>query len=395
MLPRRARRGDGTCDGELNDLDESYVTMVGTGWALSNGDCRPVEPPKIQISGRLVDADDRPVAQTQIRLWSPDSRKGALTDEAGAFRLTTDVERSTYDVDAILETHAAEAIGRRRVHLGTLKAGDHDVVLRAPMTQPVRKVLAEGVVVDEDGAPLADRHVTASAVTTNGIVASADSDAEGRFRIMSWTTPKVALAVETHESSPRRIESQTVDSATGLVRIVMSNPGLIAGRVVAEHGGDVRGAVVRLRRVDDDAERTAVVDASGEFAFKGLDVKATYKVRAECAGYIEEPHEGECSVDQFDVRLFLTKSDGVLAGRVVDSASSPLRAAWLRFVPVDAGVGFQLMTDDDGGFKTYEARDVDYDVHVLAPGADGRLVPGESIARCRGGATSLIFRAPR
>jgi hypothetical protein len=206
----------------------------------------------------------------------------------------------------------------------------------------------------------------------------------------------MALVVEDVECVRRRIDSRSVDPADGLLRIVMSSPGLIAGRVVAEHGGDVRGAVVHLRNIDgDDVERTAVVDASGDFVFKRLDVKSFYRLRVECARYIEEPHEGGCSVDQIDVRLYVTKADGVMAGRVVDAASSPLRAAWLRFVPVDGGLSFQLMTEDDGTFKTYEARDVDYDVHVLAPGADGRLVPGASIGRCRGGATSLLFRASR
>ena len=94
-------------------------------------------------------------------------------------------------------------------------------------------------------------------------------------------------------------------------------------------------------------------------------------------------------------RLFLARPTECIDGRLRRADGSGAGCVWIRLVPKDGGAPIHTCTENDGSFRTADAHDVEYEVHPLVTGPDDRLVPGESVGTCRGGATNAGFSLSR
>jgi hypothetical protein len=335
------------------------------------------------LSGRVVDASGAPARGVELRFWSPDESYSQTTGEDGSFRDVRRDDTVTYDVDLLLSPGMPSVAGRRRAHLGTIGPEDTDVVLRLPFAP---RAIAAGALFDGN-APARDWTVTA--VSGGSEIASATTDAAGRFRLTSWNPAAFILRAQ-RGWNPVTLVRNGTDPASGDARYDLHHA--IAGSVYAEPGVDLRGAVVTLYR-EGLVARTVVIGDSASFAFGPLDAAAQYEVQVALPGCIAEPH-GPAVIDLNDLRLGLAKPANVLKGAAIRADGAPLQSAWIRFSSPGCPV-LHVMTNLDGRFETYGASPVAYDASFLVPGPDGRLVPGAVVARCRGSLKDITLRAPR
>jgi hypothetical protein len=387
------RADDSACLAAGHDDGDPAETFFGHAWRTGPDGTSRVGAPDVHFTGRLIDAKGSPVHGVRLRFWSPSARKNAYLEATGVFDLAAETDDVTYDVDAILFEDGSTGTGVRRLHVGRVRPGDHDVVLRLRLAQDV---LAAGTLLEDDGHPLAGWTLFGDALGAarySNCVARATTDATGRFRLVGWKKQPLTFRAESPNGMSRTIVRQDVDADTGEIRVRVAPPG-IAGRVIVEIGGSPGGAVVRLRCDTDGAAQTFVVGESGVFYFGGIDLNASYELSVEFKGSLSVPCY-RCAGTEQDARVYPIAPEQYLAGRALDATGASLANTWLRFVAVGGATGVQTMTDADGAFATTDARGVDYDAFVLVPGPDGRLVPGPKLGRCRGGDRNLQLRAPR
>ena len=355
----------------------------------------PGSPPAGAITGRLVDSNGGPVeGRPPIRCWSANSALSTWTRDGGSFVLEDTSPGVEYDVDVVFRRD--EFPGRRdgRFHVGTAHAGDRDLVLRLPIAFTV---IATGSLVDESGRGLAGwrvlAHRRANGISAPEPFAEVTTDGEGRFTVRAWTTSDFTFGIRTPTGGLRRATRSELVAGTADVRVTAGAP-MIGGVVAADLGASPAGAVVRLRDVATGAERRATATWNGGFAFEDVDERSTYELSAELAGHVSlAPTENV--TDRSDPRVRLTAVGRLVEGTAADARGRPLRFSWLRFIATDRSDVFQPMTDVDGRFFSAAAWEVDFDVFLLAPGPEQRLVPGPKLGRVRGGDRNLQLRAPR
>ena len=355
----------------------------------------PGAPPSNAITGSLVDSDGRPVEdRPRLRCWSTDSVLSTWTRDGGSFVLENPSKGTEYDVDVVFPSD--EFPGRRdgRFHVGTVRAGDRDVVLRLPVAFAV---VATGTLVDEGGRALAGWNVfarrRADGTSAPDPFAKCITDVEGRFTVRAWTRSDFTFAVRTPAGGLRRATRSELVTGTADVRVTAGAP-MIGGAVAADLGASPAGAIVRLRDVATGAERRTTATRTGGFVFDDVDERATYELTVELAGHVDVVPP-EKVTDRSDPRVRLTAVGRLVEGTATDARNRPLRFSWLRFIATDRSCGFQTMTDVDGRFFSAAAWPTDYDAFLLAPGPDQRLVPGPNLGRARGGDRTLSLRVPR
>jgi hypothetical protein len=355
----------------------------------------PGVPPASAITGSLVDSNGRSVeGRPPLRCWSTVSVLSTWTRDGGSFVLENPSPGTEYDVDVVFP--GDQFPGRRdgRFHVGTLRAGDRDVTLRLPVAFAV---VATGTLVDERGRALAGwsvfAHRRANGISAPDPFAESTTDGEGRFTVRAWTRSDFTLGIRTPAGGLRRATRSELVAGTADVRVTAGAP-MIGGAVAADLGASPAGAIVRLRDVATGAERRVEATRDGGFAFEDVDEHATYELSAELAGHVSVVPT-ESVTDRSDPRVRLTAVGRLVAGTATDARDRPLRFAWLRFFTTDRSYAFQTLTDVDGRFASAAAWPAEFDVFLLAPGPDGRLVPGPKVGRCRGGDRNLQLRASR
>ena len=349
---------------------------------------------RVETTGRVLDARGEPIGGLTVRIFQGKEHVLETTQDDGRFAAQLPASGSRYTVETYLRNGTPKDCPLGRCRPGSISAGEKDAVFRLPYS---RVELARGRVVDADGAPLCGWSVVARRNDARSFAdATASTDERGTFRITAWERSDFTLKLSSPRGGSRRIVKTFVAEGEAAPTLVAGPPG-IAGRVTSRSGAAPTGALVRIRHADDPAfERTSVVDAGGEFRFEDLPTSEEYELTAELAGW-DLLHPVRCAVDTGDQKLELLAPHQTITGSLLAPDGAPRIATWLRFLPANANGGrvFQTITGTDGAFVTHEARDVEYVVSPLVEGADGRLVPGPAIGRCRGGARDVVLRATR
>lgn len=341
-----------------------------------------------------MDLDGLPVPDVDLRFWSDRSLEWASSDDEGGFWLVADVESAEllrYDVDAIVPA-MLPGEADARLHVGFARPGEGEVKLVLPLRC---KVLAEGRLADTAGQPLAGWRVETAEPVDSRWPRSVATDAEGRFRISSWRRGAAELIFLSPDGRRRGIvgSGATAQSRTSGARLTVAAPG-VAGRVLVEDGGSPEGAIVRLRSEGTGTLRSVVAGADGKFVFDDVGADDECTVTAELAGR-DCVWPQKVTADTWTVEIRLTSQAARIEGRAFAADGEELRFAWLRFVPEGGGDPLQTMTESDGSFGVDDALLPSYEAFLLAPGEDGRLVPGPKLGRCLAGARELELRVPR
>lgn len=206
-------------------------------------------PETLSISGRVLDADGKPLKNVVMILvdgvrdgssiqWIESSLagqqpKGERTDRSGAFTLNGLSDR-TYNV------HAVDEKNRMVLESGPIQAGTKDVVLRASADEHRR---LEGVVVDSHNNPIPDVSISLTTVwmKTETITAyhnlqgEVKTDANGRFVVDSCPRKFVELSL-----IGARVKSKTMAVPDGeqLMRVTLLREIKFRLRVTSNLGAD-------------------------------------------------------------------------------------------------------------------------------------------------------------
>jgi protocatechuate 3,4-dioxygenase beta subunit len=342
-----------------------------------------VVPIGVSVAGRVVDERGAGVEGVSVESTSALSEydtKWATTDADGRFAVPAR-EGETYRV-------TAERNGLVSPEPVDVPGGKQDVVLRIE-TPPKSRGLA-GVLVDEDGKPLAGTRIEARHPEDHRKVVGYDTtDADGRFAIEGL--PDGAFRLELNDYDPRGLAlvHGLFDRGTRGLRITARGTVAISGVVVDEDGRPVRNADVSISHELMDASYGCDTDAGGAFSMSDFPPRGGYVVSVEHEAFVDRAVTG---VDAGGERLQIVLARGVeLEGRIVGVDGAAVRRASfsLRLLDSDATFEVAAHTDDDGAFHVRGLRPGTYRVSV---GDHGPAGPEEGVVAGRTGVVLALRR---
>jgi uncharacterized surface anchored protein len=208
-------------------------------------------------------------------------------------------------------------------------------------------------VISSDGTPLVDSLVQLFDVT-NTIVASVQTDAEGRFLIQNFNPGIYAIVASNTDYQNGKIGFTVEPGQTASVNLNLTAlPGVLTGTIVDQQSGTlIQGAVVQLYFGNSVQPVTvAVSDDTGVYVISGLapgvyNVGITYpNYRTFTTGAVITAN------DTSEVDGFLVANPGNVRGTVSGTASDLLSGAGLKVVDVNGGLIGSAVTDANGYFS--------------------------------------------
>ncbi len=318
------------------------------------------------VRGTVVDEKDHPVAGVSLSVDGvPWKTRGAISDEAGSFRLPV----VPYEATALV----AVASGYRtaRVDLGQRQDTPELVVqVRLEAGPPI-----DGRVVDPDGNAARARVVACAGSASE---AKTTSGEDGGFTLPASTTGCEAKA-EADDFAPS--DPATVPTA-GRLTLRLKAGGAIAGAVVDDRGRGVQSFSLGIESYSGHRSGRGAQkfeDARGAFSLDHLP-PGSYVLTATAQG---KPPTRSDSIEvrggatTTGVRIVLLQG-GSIVGHVRDDHGAPLQGAELRFDLVSAVVddGAGATTDEAGAYRLDGAPAGPFTLRVQKQGFRTKLVPG-------------------
>ena len=310
----------------------------------------------------VIDDARAPIANVAIE----STGRTATTDRAGVARLRG------LDTDDILVEFKAAGYGPLRARLATgddPKATiDHTIVLHpgAPVG---------GVVVDQDGKPVADALVLVQSIPSTWREA-ANTDASGHWHVDSLGGGKHAVSAMSQEyvaTSDQVFVHDGLHARSDLVVHVVLG-GRISGTVTDRAGKPVAEASV-------SAGGSETTDAAGHFEVKGIaegmvDVSATTKTQGSAIEHVNLARGAHLEVH-------LVVVDSSIAGTVRDSHGEPVDAAtvYARGKGAATNASSFETTDELGHFDLGGMPPGDYELVVERKEEQGRTHAPNAIVR--------------
>lgn len=244
------------------------------------------------------------------------------TGESGEFRFDA-VPTGVYRVAVTHPGHRAGGAKGVRVSPGS----EAEVLVQLE----VGAVVA-GVVMSDDGAPVADTEVTVSLNPRQvwRVDLRAKSDAEGRFRFDTLGTGKVRLEFRHPDWAPHSLEA-TPDGEE--LEVVLGAGRSLVGQVVDGTGAPIPSPSVWLTR-RGERTRSTKTDEEGRFRFTGLGPDG-YELSAQASGYLTYRESLEPTVD--DVEQIVLESAPLIIGVVSGPDQRPLAGARVVARQADSG----------------------------------------------------------
>ena len=271
-----------TDDAELN-LDQAY------GWTDRADGVRPDSPPlelvlnaPEVIAGRVVDDAGAPVSLYElVMIRLEDSALGKIG-----------VEDKRLQVDDPEGRFLAPGLSRAEWRVYALADGYSNpapTLVTIPQAEDAEALLitlelassASGIVVNPNGTPAANAHVTikkpAAGILANVSEdlkeASTMSDASGQFvleRLHSGIVDLTASADGYASSAPEEVTLTAGEETSGL-RLSLRMGGTITGELYNKDGELTSNATIQVIKPDDYSTQLAKTDAEGAFRFENLE----------------------------------------------------------------------------------------------------------------------------
>ncbi|MBC8328733.1 MAG: carboxypeptidase regulatory-like domain-containing protein [Planctomycetes bacterium] len=380
-----------------------------------------------KVTGRIVDAAGRPLAEARVAL--------APADGFAAFRWRKDTvikEGVQVGADGRFELSGLPPAGRTRVMaaaqgfaLGRSAAvyDGAEIELALTLTRAL-----EGRVVDSAGRPVAAAAVRLEPLSPpSGPMMfrsdSATSGADGTFRIDEITAGDYALIAQAPAGEARR-EPITIGERNEPVELRLSGGDALIVSVKDVGGVPVRNAEVRLEAASGDevlsddvrgdcgggGRRVRMVrsggggggfkgrtDANGEIRFLGLKT-GPYQVEVDAERFAAAKKPVQRSGEDGQRTEVVLHPASSLIVRVIDTIGNPVAGAQLELRAADPASGFGARSEraDDWGIAVWdELEPGDYAVHQ---GADDSMMTfssgGDNVGISFGGAGSQVSDAP-
>jgi hypothetical protein len=343
-------------------------------------------PRSAAIEGVVVSADGaRPIGAAAVTVAFPslagvDPLPPTLSASDGTFRVEVGVGAG----ERLEIRTRAEGWEEARQGIEVLAAGDEATRVTVALV-PAGWAL-RGKVLEADGAPAVGAGVAPAWPGLAGGAVAATTDADGRFRLPIPPSTRPGASVPLVASSPTggiglgeaRPSGPDGQGAPPIV-ITLSGTGRVAGTVVDEAGGAVRGARVvigmdptRSRSVEghERFSREAVTDEHGDFEVAGVPAGRALLAASHGSSFadvatVDVPFGGL-------VQASLTLRAGALIeGRVLDERGDPVAGAWITATPLaPRGAAVSVRSMADG---TFLLRGVagEWHLYARAAGHDG------------------------
>lgn len=232
-----------------------------------------------QVTGRVVDAEKRPVAGAELSLQMdrPGEEKGLLRLSGGARAAATSDADGRFSFAPVPAGRGAlgvnadgfQPIESRELAVPAAGIADLELVLDSG-------AVLEGRVFTADGEPVEDARVVSGA-------AASISDADGVYRLEGVPPGRRKVQLR-HREFPPLDKDFAVESGVNSLDLILPAGHEVAGRVVDRDGRPVSGAGLALFLDGSPREQEAVGGEDGAFSFPRV-ADGVYTLRAEREGY--------------------------------------------------------------------------------------------------------------
>ena len=336
--------------------------------------------PGSSVSGRVVDADERPLAAAQIRLWAQEQPPGAATPPVGPWyrAVTADARGRFFFADvapgpALIE---ASVEGFQPSEPRGLEIIDSESL------RGLRIVLEEGAVLEgwisaENGDALADARVQIGR-------SEASSNTQGRYRLSGIPAGLRQVDLRRHgfNRTTREIE---IELGVQRADFVLDGGRRVAGRAIDDTGSPIEGVKVQL--VLDDAlerqEHSELTAADGGFAWPEV-ADGRYRLQAEKEGFVTLAGRG-LRVDGEaieDLEILLRKGASI-TGRIFGLEPEELARVEIRATSDELPQGYGEV-NYEGRYAIVDLGAGDWLVQAWVPGgsrqAEARVVLEPALA---------------
>ncbi|MGE3166040.1 MAG: carboxypeptidase regulatory-like domain-containing protein [Planctomycetota bacterium] len=210
-----------------------------------------------------------------------------------------------------------------------------------------------GTILGWDGLPAVGAEVSVPEFTRSGwILCDSESDEDGRFEIDVEPERAIELTVSRDGSLDARFEVEPIapGSTHDLGELHLERGGGVEGRVTAEDGTPVEGAIVYAHSGGEWTRfRDSACETDGHFQITGLSA-GPYQLRVRTPlGFVQaELVLVEVRAGTNEIVNFVLQPRPLHRGRVVLATGEPAKGAQVR---IESSAGSELATvDEDGGF---------------------------------------------
>jgi len=242
-----------------------------------------------------------------------------------------------------------------------------------------------GVVVDEQGHPVAGAEVVLSAPdSVEDLRGASVSGSRGRFKLQPAALGLVTLTVRHPDYADLRLEGVEIPAGPAAVHLgplTLAAGGVLEGKVTGAGGKPIEGAEVWIRGDFDESltpEPSVKTGPDGIFRVPGLRRGERFVVTAWRQGYIPASLGEVPAPPEVPVRIELKPVRG-LSGRVVDSEGDPVAEAIVKWKARDYFLPRYLgevhgPTDAEGRFRLDGLPSGSVDIAASADGYFDRSV---------------------
>jgi uncharacterized GH25 family protein len=344
------------------------------------------------IRGFVRGPSDEPIAGAKVRatpigLKAPPGEEIRIRFDDGS--QTTD-EQGYFKFDTLAKTHHRLLVwhddyqSQQRKDVETL---DEDIVIKLLSGSRI-----SGTVVDSaSGQPIPG--ATVSVTDLANIRKAGVTDEAGLYRVRGLGAKGRPVSISVKADAYARAKRQVTvkEDQESVENFELQPAGSVAGRVVDSEGNALVGALVEVRRAQENAGTEQVVghgtsDRDGRFDIQGVEPGEGARARARLTSFLEafsEPFDvapGESTAIP-DIAM---KLGGTIEGKVVDAQGAPISSAWITAREeggtdlVNTTVG-NAKSAADGRFALRGLPGGAYDLEVKAGSYLAKLQPGVQV----------------
>ena len=231
--------------------------------------------PRASVSGRVMDANGKPVAGVYVHAMQLDVRRSFITPTDGNFPLSKSAADGTFRVQGLALGHYSVYVdSKRKVDVDLSAAGERTGIV---LVSDARDGVIRGKVVDNAGQPVADAWVAAA--SRSGLARRVRSDVNGQFALNELRTDRYTVFADDPrgEANATKSDVQPGDEVT----LVLAAAGTLVVSVAQDGAPATKASIMCIGSVPGRGGEAT--DVGGPYTFERLPA-GDYECSAEADG---------------------------------------------------------------------------------------------------------------